>query len=610
MSIISNIFARYQHALNKSQDRYEDAYKRNAIHARQFYDDFLNSLVLPLSSRFNDPGWRANLRLGLERFFPRREIDFVAIDGTCSKDPFQDFVVFFGGAYGVRGQISFEDTTSSVRYQRWSMDQDVSMVAYVPIPYAEVGDAIDDEEDFALSENDKIDLSNIHTRIMQLAEVYLAYQLARSSTIDHPRMILMDLSLSSVLMSTDVGMDRIGLVSEKGADTGLSIADVAVAYSHPISPQLDIPSTKRYRRYSNLVGKFHTERITQISIDDLVEESGITSGEWEHSLGFGTTDHHVAHMLFEKDGGTIKSLIDVRASWRKVIDHFETVCANMFQDRDSDSSDALLYTVSTPVGDRVRWMSPNDISFLIAVGLRALVEECWQRNIALVGIAKDSSSRYFSRHYYGVMRHIGIYNDIPVSTLPWTDRSLLESIAYQDDDLYAPWSTIEFDSCFMTLHMRRDQRSQDYVSGMRGDIVNQERLFARSLAQFYLKRDKPSLLAGHVIFIDRLLHPTWDRDKRLTEISSHQLGTINPFGVESSATSNLGHMAHMFLLDVLCKNLFPEVIGYPDPLHKADWGAKSMKRRVDRLIQSSAVQFRSRPLSRLFRSISESARRD
>ena len=130
-------------------------------------------------------------------------------------------------------------------------------MAYVPVPYAEIGDALGAEEDFTLSEADKVDLSNIHTRIMQLAEIYLAYQLAKSSTIDHPRLILLDMSLSSALMSTDVGMDRIGIVSDKGAQTGLSRADLAVAYSHPVSPRLGIPSTKRYRRYSHLIGRFH-----------------------------------------------------------------------------------------------------------------------------------------------------------------------------------------------------------------------------------------------------------------------------------------------------------------------------------------------------------------
>jgi hypothetical protein len=247
MSIVSRIFDHYRQALNHSQDRYENIYRHNADHAQQFYNDFLHSLIVPFSGQFDDPAWRDTLALSLESFFTRRDIDFIAVDGTCSKDQFQDFVVFFGGAYGVKGQISLEGESKRVRYKRWSMDEDVSMVAYVPVPYAEVGDALGAEEDFTLSEADKIDLSNIHTRIMQLAEIYLAYQLAKSSTIDHPRLILMDLSLSSVLMSTDMGMERIGIVAEKGSDTGLSRADLAVAYSHPLSTHLGIPSTKRYR---------------------------------------------------------------------------------------------------------------------------------------------------------------------------------------------------------------------------------------------------------------------------------------------------------------------------------------------------------------------------
>ncbi len=609
MSIISSIFGRYKQALDSSQQRYENIYRENAEHAYRFYGDFLNSLIVSFSESFADPALRDSLAFDMESFFSRREIDFVAVDGTCSKDPFQDFVVFFGGAYGVKGRIALEGGTNKVQYKRWSMDQDVSIVAYVPVPYAEVGDALSDEEDFALSETDKIDPSNVHTRLMQLSEVYLALQLAKSSTIDHPRLILMDLSLSSVLMSTEAGMDRIGIVSENGAVDCLTRADLAIAYSHPVSTRLQIPSAKQYRRYSHLVGRFHTSGQRRISLAELAKDTGVSTSEWETSLGFNTSNPHLAHLLFERTGDDVESIVDVRESWQKSVGFFEKVCSRMFQGRGTDSSDALLYRVSNGDGDRFRWMSPHDISFLIAVGLRALIEECWERDIALVGIAKDSSSRYFSRHYYGTMRHEGLYPKISVSTLPWTDRTLLESVAFQVEELEAPWSTIEFDSCFMTLHLVRDDEGNEHVAGMRGDIVNQERLFARSLAQFYLRRDKPAPLAGHVIFIDRLLHPGWDASKEIGPIEAGRLGTIRPFGVTDKTSANVGHRVTMLLLDILCRNLFPEVIGYPDPLHKADWGAKSMGRRVAQLINSSEIRFKSRPLSRLFRTTRDSARR-
>ena len=91
-------------------------------------------------------------------------------------------------------------------------------------------------------------------------------------------------------------------------------------------------------------------------------------------------------------------------------------------------------------------MSPNDLRFLISVGLRALIEECWRYNVLLIGIVKDSSSRYLTRNYIGVMKHIGKYKDVPKVLLPWTDRDFLETLPWVDEEINAPWSTIEFDS--------------------------------------------------------------------------------------------------------------------------------------------------------------------
>ena len=60
-------------------------------------------------------------------------------------------------------------------------------------------------------------------------------------------------------------------------------------------------------------------------------------------------------------------------------------------------------------------------------------------------------------------------------------------------------------------------------------------------------------------------------------------------------------MIMMYLLGSVTRNHFPEVIGYPDPLHKADWGAKSIGRRVQGLIKSSEIPFRANPIVRTVR---------
>jgi len=52
----------------------------------------------------------------------------------------------------------------------------------------------------------------------------------------------------------------------------------------------------------------------------------------------------------------------------------------------------------------------------------------------------------------------------------------------------------------------------------------------------------------------------------------------------------------MLILDILTKNLFPNVIGYPDPLHKADWGAKSLGDKIRPIILSSQSILKKNPL--------------
>lgn len=600
MSVISGIFNTYKESLKKSLERYENAYVSNAQNALKFYEKFLNQLLIDYGSIYSNSHMVNQIISKIEEYFQKREIPFVAIDGTCSRDPFSDFMVFFAAAYGVKGSIYIETQPPKLRYEKWSMDQDVSIVAYVPVPYAEAGDVIDSNyrEEFVVDDRNKINLSNIHTRLMQLAEIYLAYQMAKSSTVANPKLILMDLSLSSVLMSTDVGMERIHLFGHPIGTRTLNKRDGLVVYAHPFNPKLGIPTCKKYRRWAYVVRLITENGGKSIDIDALVSSTCISKDEWIKSL-----NEPYAKELVSIQNMEIYPNFDFSASWFDAVRLFEDLCDRLFHKRDPE---ALIYPVKDSGTIRYRWMSPEDIAFLIAIGLRALIETCWERNIMLLSIAKDSTTKYFSKNYIGVMREIDIFPQIPVGYLPWTDRTLLESIACQIDELSCPWAVTEFDSVFMTLHVE-EENGQKVIRGVRGNVVNQERLFARSLAQFFNRKVKATPLMGHVIFIDRLLDPNLDAPfLNGPEISSAVLGTIRPAYFGTNESMNYGQAISIWLLNVLTRNLFPEIIGYPDPLHKADWGAKSVKRRVDKLIKSSEITFRSRPLSRLFRTIRDS----
>ena len=76
---------------------------------------------------------RDRLQEEIERTLGTRRLQFIAIDGTCRREQFADMLTFFGGAYGARGELELDAGDHKVHYKRWSLEQDVSMVAWIPV---------------------------------------------------------------------------------------------------------------------------------------------------------------------------------------------------------------------------------------------------------------------------------------------------------------------------------------------------------------------------------------------------------------------------------------------------------------------------------------------
>jgi hypothetical protein len=623
MSNISHIYSSYSDALDFSRSKFDELYTARAHNASEFYQAFFNRMICPFADYFADPASQRALHQHIEWFLGTKQIDFVAIDGTCAKDAFQDFIVFSACAYGAKGRIDLDDEPPTVTYQRWTIDKDVSMVTYLPVPFSEFADVADQDraETFLVSDGERVDLSNIDTKIMELAEVYLAYNVATSSALESPKVIMLDRSPSSMLADVALQPESIPMLHYPFDRRRLTVEDATVALAHPFNRSLGVPSLKKFRQYMALLAEFHYQRAMSIDLDDFASRAGLARSDVATAVDYLTKSRPSGRQaiapfasLEERNGKSwLVTNTSCVSSWDYCLGLFEHICHRIFVDKDQR---ALLYDAPDEDGIvRLRWMSPDDLRFLIGIGIRALVERCWERNILLTGVIKDSASRYLTRNYLGVMKHAGEQgypelSALDVRQLPWTDRILLELVPIIDEHLSAPWASIEFDSTYMTLHAESRAHEQAVIAGVKQFIVAPERLFARSLAQFFLKRDKRTPLMGHVVFVERLVHPVWDRQalERIT-IQTTTLGRIQPLCYHSRGDLNLGQMASMYLLNVLTRNHFPEVIGYPDPLHKADWGAKSVGRRIRSIIESSSFSFRSQPLSRTFRDIREAFHR-
>lgn len=598
MSEISKVYGQYHDSLKVSQKEYEDRLKTYSKVLKKRYDESLKNFIVSFSDEFGDQVKRIELKNLAERFFGTSDIQFVAIDGSCEKRQSNNFISFYGGAYGSRGKLNLEEPRGIIKYQRWELNKDVSMVAFVPLPPDVMQINIDTEENDSItvmSDSEISQVSSLHTKIMQLAEVYLASSLANASSVDKPNVILIDNSLGGILANSSFSPRNVNLIGGDFDGQSLSMADLQIALAHPFNKQLEVPSTKKFQPHFRLIAEAvwkESSTINSIDCKDFPKENFKVAAKF--------LSGEVKAGKYDESAGDFTFNIDPRVSWKNTLGVFEGICEKIFRDK---RADAITYKLK---GKQTRqYLSSSDIKFLIGVGIRGLIETCWRRNILLVGVVKDSMARFFYRNFLG---SLCISNDEDPKehlSIPLTDRNIMELLPNIDPKINSPWSSIEFDSCFMTLHPDKSSDGKWIIKGYdttKGETTRPERITLRSICQFFISNDRN--IYSHALFVDRITYPNWD-DKESSNLNlpTNKWGAIFPFYFEKDKNISSLQRLTMYLLTVLVKNHYPEALGYPDPLHQADWGAKSMKKRIVELLKSSEWAFRSRPLTKTFREI-------
>jgi hypothetical protein len=606
MSEISKVYSQYHDSLQIAHEDHEERLRAYSSSLLEEWSLYLKDFVFCFGDLFANQIKRHGIRRIAEDFFGTTDVPFVAIDGSCLCQAGTDFTSFYGGAYGSRGMVSLSGAEGKLRYMRWEFSRDVSVVAFIPVP-PEFASAIVEEDEGAegpkvFSDQELAQVSSLHTKVMQLAEVYLAYTLVRGSTVESPRLVLMDNSISGMLANTSFSPWHMSL--DQGDFHGITLtkADLQVGLAHPLSRELGVPTAKNFQPHFRLIAEAHWRGSRRLSKSDMPD---VPMEVFRNGARFLSKDMQAGE--YREIEGIFQFNFDPRESWERSLRVFDIVCQTLFRDKDP-----LGMTYNLQSGGRA-YFTPRDIQYIIGVGLRGLIEECWRRRILLVGVVKDSNSRFFHRNYLGsVLVKRGV-DPVRHLTIQLTDRMILELLGQLVEDLRSPWASLEFDGCFMTIHPEREQGSGNWIlkgydHPRLGETTRPERMFLRSLAQFLLRPDRR--VASHVIFLDRLAHPGWDDvDCTPIVIQTKKFGEIRPLFYNGSKGPSRLQQLSMYLLTVLVRNHFPEALGYPDPLHKADWGAKSMRGRVTGLLESSQMAERSRPLSRTFRSIREGLRR-
>ncbi len=627
MSEIGNIYARYGEALEEGIGDYEESRQKALEAIRSIYDPFIIDLICNFSKLVEEnPSRKAEiLRIFREQFNDGNpEVSFVAIDGTCGKEDLSEVMVFYAASYAQNGILNVGDDKGRLSYSRWTPSEDTSFVAYLPVPLNALSELQDEDWLFQADDEDRSSTAMIHTGLMQLAEIYLAYK--RVTSEDRPpRIVLLDHSPSSILLSSDVmhlvgspqsDKQRLGWIGAYIPRWGRTFesADALVAHAHPMNRDLGVPSLRSNALAERLVAEITDfwqigmtgERDSGRSL--LLSEispTNMTQGELRNRINTASSEYDA----FILDEEQIKPIHGrrrtLRQRWYDLRLLFEDTCERLFRERRLDAL-KLNYPESS-VRSGTKWMDDNDIRFLVGVGLRLLIEICWQKKVLLIGIVKDSGSRYLFKNFLSVMDAKEMLNVPRESRIVGTDRTVCEMLPLIDEKLSAPWSTIEFDAVFMTLRALFDPVEQKpRIQGVRGDIlVPSDGLFLRSLTHLFLQRrsDKASPLMGHVLFMDRIAYPYFDSQSRFSESISVRGSSIKPMIRFTNQERNDAQEIAVVITDFLTRNLFPEAIGQPDPLHRADLGAKALGKNIQQLIRSSIERFRQNPLAWSFRDV-------
>jgi len=592
---LSKLFKKYKENIVGAKGEYEERLEKFAELLRREWEICLRDQIVSFRTLLESSNLRIRIRDLAQKFFRISEpiISFAAIDGSCDKIEGDRFISVYGGAYVSRGDIEIAGREGKLTYKR-AVERDISYVTFIPIPPEAAHYAIEESLNGetppeALSDRELRELLIIHHRLMELAEVYAAYDLARA-TQEYPHLILLDRSLSGWLGNTSFTERYTSIISKHIRGEEIKMSDLYFSIAHPFNNKLGVPPISTWLPHNRLIAEAFwrgTREITYSDVKEYIPKDIFVRG------GKAITSRKIGD--FDESSKSVTFYEDPKASWEKMERIFDKLCKAIFEEKDWKA-------LRCEKNGKEIYLSSRELQFFAGIGLRLLVERCWDRPILLIGVVKDSSSRYFFRNFLGII-HLekGIEPGLHMRS-GFSDRTILETLPYSlDDDIKAPWGTLEFDSCFMTILPQ--QRNGEWVAGgylRRGmEYTRPPRLFLRWLAQFLLT----NTIASHVLFLDRLTYPGWDDtesiDMDLQALKS-QLGPIRPLRFYKPTRL---HQLSMVLLNILVRNHFPEALGYPDPLHKADLAAVSFRKNVHRILRSSTIMDRAKPLLQTFRNI-------
>ena len=588
--------------LRKSSESQVSDYKKRFEAVKEMFDEFLKDLIVQ--------GYDTRKCYDFAiKFFNSPKIEFAAIDGTEYAKEIFDLVIFFGGAYACTGEIEFLPTSPPrIEYNEKIIQEGQGISSCVPLYINEVPEVDqtffqEKEGELALGKSLKdeeiIDNSQISNAIMHFAEYFLAYSIVKSN--EKVKLVLMDRTLSG----DQAGL--IGKTSKSGKDweewkSRCSLLGYKFK-GREITPR--IFDYARYRVYNKNLGlppsrgdylKYRIlcliEEKGKINLDGILEELKIQDRKERVQR---ILENLELRGFIEEHNGSYELSDELKDSWDLLKQLVLEIGKRIFEENN----------LRIEKDGKEYWLTTLDLSFLTIFCFYALVEECWKRNILLIGLTKDTSAKEFKRHFIPICQNNRIISsDIDqerLALIPNTDRMFLQSVSLLNHEkINPPWSLIEYDSSFKTLVP--SEEGIDYVRGAIRNKISPEKFFLKSYIQL-VKAESDPKLRSNVLAIDRLVYEEDVKPETVFTFKNKYGKFVEPVEVVIYKDKNVENQIQNMVLEILssmCESNIPELFGHNKPLFIADKIAKWHVRLIKNVIEAMGRWIMNHPELRDF----------
>jgi hypothetical protein len=542
-----------------------------------------------------------------KKFFKEHEVTFLAIDGTQSQDEKLDLLVFCSAAFGYKGKMQFHN--DGIKFPSdIEGNNAISISSAIPIHEEDIASIVGRSTEAGL----EIDPSKLPSSLMQLAEYYMA---VREIERDHTLKVLFLDRMPSIDLPHLIGNSNELFESNKSVLIDIntpygkvSLIDLELARMLHPNTKLQIPQARsqliKYSAISWILEEWDLD-------GDFAKRDKISYEQWLQKIGakphrlyklirdLETLDNRFTlftEIKRQKKDYTNKYIYkdsidpNLRNYWKRIYHASMQIIEHIFNTKEDEHPlryrQDILSLHDQKNNDKKKadsiWITEEDLNTLILIMIYSLIRKAWEENVLIIGLVKDVGARELIKTVVPILQKLNLLSF--KSSIPNfnSDRMLLQvNSVINGQEISAPWSTFEYDTCFKTMVPDSNPDKFSYtlatqknaVKGAFKNLISMERLFVKSYIQLWNSKTDPTR-RSHVFAYDRPAYP--DYDSFGDTVLRHNDGNISEEIMPIIYYKKKNSFSHLVIsiLHSFAQEVIPECLGHNYPLFLADKKAK------------------------------------